>query len=336
MTPARLAALETFAVAHLGPLNAPVTAASADASFRSYWRVRWGGETFIVMDAPPEKEDLGPFVDIAQRLRAARLNAPAVLAEDRAQGFLLLSDLGTRTLLPELDDGSVDTLYADALNALARMQTDVDANRLPAYEEARLRNEMGLFPTWFLERHLGHVASSFEAALIERCMALLVTSAVEQPQVFVHRDYHSRNLMIVPGANLGIIDFQDAVRGPITYDLASLLKDCYIRWPAERVQTWAEDYRQRMQAAGLVDVDAERWQRWFDLIGLQRHLKVLGIFARLNYRDGKAGYLNDLPLVLEYTLEACARYPELAEFGEWLAGITEGVDLTAPRPAERT
>jgi aminoglycoside/choline kinase family phosphotransferase len=327
----RLAALAAFAQAHLGALDGPPTSASADASFRSYWRVRQGTHSWVVMNAPPDKEDVGPFIDIASRLRAAGLNAPKVIAQDLAQGFLLLSDLGTRTYLPELDEGSVESLYADALDALQTMQARVDATGLPAYDAARLTAEMDLFPTWFLRRHLGHEPTSTDAALIAECMRRLLDSAAEQPVAFVHRDYHSRNLMIVPGANPGIIDFQDALIGPLTYDLVSLLKDCYIQWPLARVHGWAENYRQRLIAAGMVQVGPTRWRRWFDWMGLQRHLKVLGIFARLNYRDGKAGYLNDLPLVLDYTLTVCARYGELAAFGEWLEQLTRGVDLTQPR-----
>ena len=331
LTPTRLAALAAFAQAHLGAIDGPPTAASADASFRSYWRVRRGMRSWVVMNAPPDKEDVGPFIDIAARLRAAGLNAPEVIAQDLAQGFLLLSDLGVRTYLPELGESTVASLYGDAFDALQRMQTQVDATGLPAYDEARLTTEMELFPTWFLQRHLGHEPVPAEIELIEACMQRLLDSAAEQPVAFVHRDYHSRNLMIVPGANPGIIDFQDAVVGPLTYDLVSLLKDCYIQWPLARVHGWAETYRLRLVEAGIVQVGPTRWRRWFDWMGLQRHLKVLGIFARLNYRDGKAGYLNDLPLVLNYSLSVCARYGELAAFGEWLEKTTRGLDLTQPR-----
>jgi aminoglycoside/choline kinase family phosphotransferase len=331
LSPDRLAALAAFAQAHLGALDGPPTSASADASFRSYWRVRQGTRSWVVMNAPPDKEDVGPFIDIAARLRKAHLNAPEVIAQDLARGFLLLSDLGTRTYLPELDEATVESLYGDAVDALQVMQTHVDARGLPAYDAARLSSEMELFPTWFLHRHLGHAPGPAETELITACMQRLLASAAEQPVAFVHRDYHSRNLMIVPGANPGIIDFQDAVVGPVTYDLVSLLKDCYIQWPLARVHGWAEAYRQRLVAAGMVQVGTTRWRRWFDWMGLQRHLKVLGIFARLNYRDGKAAYLNDLPLVLDYTLAVCARYGELAAFGEWLEKLTRGVDLTRPR-----
>lgn len=333
MTPDRLSALAAFAATHWGTLDAPPVAASADASFRSYWRVFHAGASRIVMNAPPDKENVGPFIDIAARIRAAGLNAPAVIAQDRAQGFLLLSDLGTRTFLPELDEASVESLYRDALDALLSMQTRVDARGLPAYDAQRLRAEMELFETWFLRRHLGYAPSCAETDVIEATMQALLNSAAEQPVAFVHRDYHSRNLMIVPGANPGIIDFQDAVLGPLTYDLVSLLKDCYIRWPLARVHGWAEQYRQRAVEAGLVQVDSRRWRRWFDWMGVQRHLKVLGIFARLWYRDGKAGYLNDLPLVLDYTLETCERYAELAGFGQWLERVTRGLELKAARPS---
>ncbi len=331
LSPDRLSALAAFARSHLGELDEAPTAASADASFRSYWRVRQGVRSWVVMNAPPDKEDVGPFIDIATRLRAAGLNAPEVIAQDLEQGFLLLSDLGVRTYLPELDEGSVEALYGDALDALQTMQSQVVVCGLPAYDAARLSAEMALFPTWFLQRHLGREANRAEAELIASCTQRLLDSAAEQPVAFVHRDYHSRNLMIVPGANPGIIDFQDAVVGPVTYDLVSLLKDCYIQWPLARVHGWAEAYRQRLVGAGMIEVGPTRWRRWFDWMGLQRHLKVLGIFARLNYRDGKAGYLNDLPLVLDYTLAVCARYGELAAFGEWLERITRDVDLTRPR-----
>ena len=331
LTPDRLAALAQFAQAHLGPLDDPPVAASADASFRSYWRVRRGQRSWVVMNAPPDKEDVRPFIDIAARLRRAGLNAPEVLAQDLDQGFLLLSDLGVRTYLPELDEARVESLYGDAMVALLTMQTRVDCAGLPHYDSARLGAEMDLFETWFLRRHLGHEPDGRETELIQASTSTLLRSALEQPTRFVHRDYHSRNLMIVPGANPGIIDFQDAVIGPVTYDLVSLLKDCYIQWPQARVYDWAEDYRRRLVAAGVVEVGTTRWRRWFDWMGLQRHLKVLGIFARLNYRDGKAGYLTDLPLVLDYTLSVCERYGELAAFGGWLEQRTRGVDLTLAR-----
>ena len=327
--PDRLDALRQFAARALGRDDVAIERASADASFRSYWRVRAPGmPSAIAMDAPPGKEDVGPWLDVAQRLRRASVHAPAVLAEDRAQGFVLMGDLGARLYLPELDDASVDALYGDALEALFRMQTRADAEGLPRYDEARLMAEMALFPEWFVGRHLGVALECDEWERIESAFRLLTDSALEQPVAFVHRDYHSRNLLVTERDNPGVIDFQDAVLGPVTYDLASLLRDCYVEWQDQRVADWSEAHRRRLEAAGLVQADADQWRRWFDLMGLQRHIKVLGIFCRLCYRDGKHGYLGDLPLVLRYTLRVAARYPELAPFGDWLRARVGERDLT--------
>lgn len=328
----RLELLHQFAASALTTDLAPPRAASSDASFRSYWRVQDGRHSWIVMDAPPDKEKLGPFIDIAGRLLAAGLVAPRILAVDETLGFLLLSDLGERQYLDELDERNVDPLYGSALRALVMMQTAVRVDGLPDYDEPRLRQEMALFPTWFLARHLGLEPDPAALTLIENCFRTLVDSAAEQPVAFVHRDYHSRNLMILEHGTPGILDFQDAVRGPLTYDLVSLLKDCYVRWPLARVHDWAEGHRQALAATGLALPGPTRWRRWFDWIGLQRHLKVLGIFARLYYRDGKSGYLKDLPRVLAYVLETCVRYGELAPFGEWLERVTRGRSLDAPQP----
>jgi N-acetylmuramate 1-kinase len=305
--------------------------ASSDASFRSYWRTIGHAPSRIVMDAPPGHEDLGPWLDIVHRLVGAGLHAPVVYAEDRAQGFLLLADLGSTLLLPALDEASVDALYGLGLDTLFALQTRVDATGLPEYDEPRLVAEMELMPTWFLQRHLGYTPACEEWDVIESAFRLLVNSALQQPQVFVHRDYHSRNLLL-DGDALGIVDFQDAVRGPLTYDLASLLRDCYIRWPDERVYGWVEGYRQRLLAAGLTDATPERFRRWFDLIGLQRHIKVLGIFCRLWYRDGKADYLNDLPLVWRYTREVGRRYEETRALVELLERVLGARDIRQPRP----
>lgn len=332
--PERLAALHAFAQAAVGhTLDVPV-AASADASFRSYWRVADGRHSWVVMDAPPDKEDLGPFIDVAGRLRAGGLVAPEILAVDYSAGFLLLTDFGRRIFLPELDDSTVEPLYGSALTALRRMQLHVDATGLPPYDESRLAAELELLPTWFIARHLGVTPDCSDLERMEQAFRRLLDSALEQPVAFVHRDYHARNLMILGeslGAAPGILDFQDAVSGPLTYDLVSLLKDCYIRWPEARVRDWAEDHRQQLQSAGLAMPGPTRWRRWFDWIGVQRHLKVLGIFARLWYRDGKRGYLKDLPRVLAYVVETCSRYGELAPLGEWLERLTRNVDLSVPR-----
>ena len=295
--------------------------ASADASFRSYWRSFSGGKTWIVMDAPPDKEDIRPWLDIAQRLCRAGLHAPEIRAFDAELGFILMADLGNRLYLPELNEQSVDALYQDAMQAILKMQLHVGCDDLPAYDENRLVTEMELMPEWFLKRHLGYTPECEEWDVIESAFRYLVTSAQMQPQVFVHRDYHSRNLLILEENNPGILDFQDAVKGPITYDLVSLLRDCYIAWPEQRIDAWVENYRIECVNAGLANVDAATFKRGFDLMGLQRHLKVLGIFCRLWYRDGKAGYLNDLPLVWKYTRDVGLRYPETAP----LIGLLERV-----------
>lgn len=326
----RLDALQRFAARHLGDDQVQPQPASADASFRSYWRVHSGGRSYILMNSPPDKEDAGPWLDVARRLRAAGLNAPEVFAADREAGYILMSDLGTRLYLPELHEASVDALYGDALAALARMQAHVDTDGLPDYDHARLLTELELMPTWFLQRHLGLTPSCDNWDVIELAFDRLLHGALAQPRRFVHRDYHSRNLLLVEGANPGIIDFQDAVRGPLTYDLVSLLRDCYIAWPRERVLAWAESHRLALRAAGITDADASTWKRWFDWMGLQRHLKVLGIFCRLWYRDGKSGYLNDLPLVLRYTLAVADEYDELRPFAEWLRRMVGERDLTRP------
>ncbi len=329
----RAQALQQFARKALAGGNLDIRPASADASFRSYWRIAGAGPTRIVMDAPPDKEDIGPWLDVAARLRQAGVHAPEVLAVDRAQGFVLMQDLGTRTYLPELRDNTVDALYGDALDALLRMQATVDVAGLPVYDRARLVAEMELLPEWFLRRHLGFAPECEEWDVIEAAFTFLVHAAQEQPRAFVHRDFHSRNLLVLEAGGPGVIDFQDAVSGPLSYDLVSLLRDCYIEWDAERVDGWVEAYRIRLRAAHLLDseVDAQRFRRWFDLMGLQRHIKVLGIFCRLWYRDGKAQYLGDLPLVWRYAIGVARRYPELAAFASLLERALGARDITLPR-----
>ncbi len=319
-----------WARAALQDPGAELERASADASFRSYWRSHSGGRTWILMDAPPDREDIRPWLDIALRLNGAGLHAPEVRASDADAGFVLMADLGNRLYLPELDDKHVDSLYADAMDALLSMQLKVDASDLPPYNEQRLVNEMELLPEWFLQRHLGFTPSCTDWDVVEVAFRALIDNARHQEQVFVHRDYHSRNLLICPERNPGILDFQDAVRGPVTYDLVSLLRDCYIEWPDDRVYAWAEAYRQRLIGAGITHVDAATFQRGFDLMGLQRHFKVLGIFCRLWYRDGKAGYLKDLPLVWEYSQRIGRRYPETAPLIELLERVIAGRDITLP------
>ncbi len=286
--------------------------ASEDASFRSYWRGSSAGQTWIVMDAPPDKEDTGPWLAMAKRLTDAGLNAPLIKAVDSENGFVLMSDLGTQLFLPALNAETVSGLYGQALDALLHIQAKVSSADLPAYDEQRLVTEMELMPTWFFERHLGFTPSCDQWDVIELAFRALIINAEQQAQVFVHRDYHSRNLLLSATGQPGILDFQDAVRGPITYDLASLLRDCYIAWPNEQVEAWVEVYRLNAEAAGLVTGNKAYFLRAFDLMGLQRHIKVLGIFCRLYYRDGKVGYLNDLPLVWQYTQNIGRKYPETA------------------------
>ena len=282
--------------------------ASSDASFRRYFRVFVEDETYIAMDAPPDKENCLPFVLIDQALVDHGVHAPDIIAQNLAAGFLLLSDLGSQCYLDQLGPESVDALYGDALDSLHHMQT-LDAQHLPPYDEALLKREIDLFSEWFLGRLLG-IEADFSAT-----SQSLIESALEQPRVFVHRDFHSRNLMVVADNNPGVIDFQDAVCGPVTYDLASLLRDCYISWPDDRVYDWVEAFRLR----GYSDTEPEVFRRWFDLMGVQRHLKAIGIFARLYLRDGKTGYLKDIPRTLGYIQNLLQRYPQLDSLGVVLA-----------------
>jgi aminoglycoside/choline kinase family phosphotransferase len=305
----------------LGFRDGTIAPASSDASFRRYFRVTRGSDTYIVMDAPPDKEDLAPFLKVARILSDIGVNAPAVLARDVKRGLLLLSDLGTELYLDAFSEATaVDRLYRDALAALRAIQT-ADAAfgaDLPRYDHALLMREMELMPEWFLERHLGLKPTAAQRQMLDELFQVLAQAAASQPAAIVHRDYHSRNLLVSAEHNPGIIDFQDAVWGPVTYDVVSLLKDCYIAWPAPRVRDWAIEYRESLLQQGFQAGSAPEFLRWFDLIGLQRHIKVLGIFARLYYRDGKSGYLKDLPRVLDYTRAAAAAYPETAVFAKFL------------------
>ena len=291
---------------------------AGDASFRRYYRVLTvDGVSRIVMDAPPEHEDCHPFVDVTGRLETAGVHVPHIHAQDLEQGFLLLEDLGDIQYLDRLDQDSAARLYGDALHALRTFQASAPSDGLPPYDEALLRFEMELFREWLCTRHLGLELDVQENAMLDTLFTRLVENALEQPQLFVHRDYHSRNLMLTASNSPGIIDFQDAVRGPITYDLVSLLKDAYIRWPLEQVDSWVEDYVELALQSGLIDAaGARQFQRWFDLMGLQRHIKVAGIFARLYRRDGKAGYLADIPLVLDYIVEMADRYPAFSSLAD--------------------
>lgn len=293
--------------------------ASADASFRQYFRVtnNQDNKTYIVMDAPPEKEDCHPFVLVTDLIRGVGVNAPDIIAIDIHQGFLLLDDLGDSPYLDHLADDTADGLYIDAIDALIKMQT-IDG-MLPVYDSQLLQTELNLFETWYVNHHLNTQLNQEQKASLESIFTLLIKNAEEQPQVFVHRDYHARNLMITNDNNPGVIDYQDAVIGPITYDLVSLFKDCYIEWPREKVEHWLDHYLARLIPTHFIE--KETLLRWFDLMGVQRHLKVLGIFARLNYRDGKSQYLDDLPLTLKYILDTCDHYTELQPLKKLLDDI---------------
>ncbi len=329
---------------------------SGDASFRRYFRVRTGSRTRIAMDAPPPMEDCRPFVSVLGLLRGAGVNAPRLHAADVERGFLLLDDLGARCYLDVIGDANADALYADAFDALLAMQCGIGRGRVPPYDGRRLRDELDLFPRWLLAHHLGIELDEALSQALDGAFEALVRACVEQPRVFVHRDYHSRNLMYLGsgdsgnergggcgggpggasgggcGRNPGVIDFQDAVDGPVTYDLVSLLRDVYVRWPEDRVAGWVDAYHDRAVARGLVEVGRARFHRWFDLTGMQRHLKIAGIFARLWHRDGKPRYLDDLPLTLSYLAQVAPRHPET----EGLARVLEECGVASRLGAVRS
>ncbi len=316
----RQAALAHWVAHTLGSTAFTLAPASADASFRRYFRATLASPhglapeatTLIVMDAPPPHEDCRPFVQVAALLHTAAVHAPAILAEDLERGFLLLSDLGTTTYLAALTADNARTLYLDAIDALLRFQRTSRPDALPPYDAALLKRELELFPEWYVGRHRGHVLTNAQRKVLDDIFARLVANNLAQPQVFVHRDFHSRNLM-VSTPNPGVLDFQDAVCGPITYDLVSLLRDAYIGWDEERQIDLAVRYWERARKAGVpVHDDFGAFWHDFEWMGVQRQLKVLGIFARLCHRDGKDGYLKDMPLVMAYLRGACARYRELA------------------------
>jgi len=314
--PDRRGLVEGWVRGTLGVQDIELEPASSDASFRRYWRVRHGSGTVIAMDAPPGLEDCGRYVRIAGQLRAIGLNTPEILAQDLELGLLLIGDLGERLYLEELSEESVERLYGDALATLAVIQACGPVADLPIYDGPFLRREIDIFREWLLGHHLCLDLTPQEDALLEVAFECLVANALEQPQVCVHRDFHSRNLMVVPGHNPGVLDFQDAVVGPVTYDLVSLLRDCYIAWPPGRVEEWAMGYFGLAVQSGVLEQGHERrFMRWLDLMGVQRHLKASGIFARLYRRDGKPGYLADIPRTLGYVLEVAARYPELDGLG---------------------
>lgn len=301
-----------------------LASASDDASFRRYFRATLvDGTTRIFVDAPPPMEDSRPFVRIAKMLLVAGLDVPVVFEVDYENGFMMLTDLGNELYFHRLaagDGAEIEARYRQAIRAINVMQS-VPAEGLPRYDETLLRTEMSLFTDWFLAKQVAISLDNAERQLIEDVFALMVRSALEQPVAFVHRDYHCRNLMVLGDsetAGPGIIDFQDAVAGPVTYDLVSLLKDCYHRFPARQRDAWLEAFRETWCENAGESVDPATFRRWFDFMGFQRHLKCAGIFSRLNLRDGKPRYLGDIPLVVDYLVEVASDYPELAAFGTFL------------------
>ncbi|MES2012581.1 MAG: phosphotransferase [Pseudomonadota bacterium] len=309
--------LESWLQTTLQQADFTLTTASADASFRRYFRVHLlhpylGRSTLIAMDAPPPQENCAPFVAVAQLFLEAGLNVPEIIAQDLAQGFLLLTDLGDDTYLSQLQADNAAKLYGNATDALIQLQLASKSGVLPNYDEALLTREMQLFPDWYVAKHLNLELSSEQQAVLNNTFAVLNQNILGQAQVYVHRDYHSRNLMITPENNPGVLDFQDAVYGAITYDLVSLLKDAYIHWDEAEIIDWAVRYWQPAKKAGLpVPDDFSEFYRDFEWMGAQRHIKVLGIFARLSHRDGKDGYLKDMPLVMMHLRKVCERYVEL-------------------------
>ena len=327
-TDARLALIHDWLSRELRLTALRIVPASSDASFRRYFRVFCAAGTYVVMDAPPGKEDVRPYLKVSALLESLGAHVPHVHEADTARGLVLLEDLGSTLYLERLEAGAdPEPLYADALAVLAEIQVRGGAAcaQLAPYGRSELAREMALMPEWFLARHLALTLAPEESRLLEETCEFLIQAALAQPTVFVHRDYHARNLMVVSGRNPGVIDFQDALRGPVGYDLVSLLKDCYISWPRARVIGWVSGYRaQLLSAGGAAGASEAEFLRWFDLIGVQRHLKVLGIFCRLWYRDGKSGYLADLPRVLAYVRESCAQYAELEPLGRFLEGRVAG------------
>jgi aminoglycoside/choline kinase family phosphotransferase len=302
-----------------------VTSVAGDASARRYFRFEHADQSYVLVEAPPATEKNEAFLAVRAVLADAGIRVPALLGADLDRGFLLLEDLGDELLLPLLNAASADGYYRRAFTVLDKMASiETDCTGLGDYNRELLAEELGRFRQWFVEGLLGYVPTAAEESLLNDAVEKLIDSALAQPRVLVHRDFHSRNLMLVEANELAVIDFQDAVVGPITYDLVSLLRDCYIQWPVERVGQWARDYYGLLRSRGLLgDVEEAVFQRWFDWMGLQRHLKVLGTFARLYLRDGKAAYLNDLPLVVQYVLEILDKYADeelvFAEFSAWFA-----------------
>jgi len=291
---------------------------AGDASFRRYFRLRDSDAAFVLMDAPPDREDTRPFIDVAARLREAGVHAPRVEAADPAQGFLVLEDLGDTLFREVLNSSSVDRWFPRLFDLLARLALDVNASGLPPYDRERMRQELNLFPDWYLEQHQGIVLEGADREVWEALCDALLDEARSQAQVFVHRDFHSCNLLRLSGDGIGVIDFQDAVRGPLAYDFASLVWDRYLSWPRSRLEEWMEDFRRRVAP----DTASGNWIRQVDWVGLQRNLKIVGIFARLHHRDGKAGYLELIPRFWGYVMDVLPRYDRFRDFHRLLERLS--------------
>jgi N-acetylmuramate 1-kinase len=329
--PQRMGALQIW----LAGITAPtldvesLRIASADASFRRYFRITGrDGQSYIVMDAPQPQEDVKPFIRIAELFAQIKLTVPQVLAQDTLQGFLLLTDLGTTMYSHILNTDTAHQLYMDAMDALVLLQAQSQPDVLPEYDREFLLRELMIFPEWYIGKHLGATLTEEQKASLQKVFEALLANICAQPPVFVHRDFHSRNLMVMGKGNPGIIDFQGALYGPITYDVVSLLRDAYIQWDEEMVLDWAIRYWEKAKRAGLpVNPDIDSFYRDFEFMGLQRHLKILGIFARLAHRDGKTDYLNDIPLVLDYVRKTAQRYNVLIP----LLRLLDTLENTAPQ-----
>jgi len=315
----RLTQLHGWIKEILGDLKYTLTPVSGDASFRRYFRLSSNTHNYIAVDSPPDKENNNPFITVTHLLEAEGLTVPHIYYSSLDFGFFLLSDFGDELFLNQLNNDNADKLYSQALNALNIIQS-TSADNLPAYNEKLLLAEMELFRHWFLESHLGMQLSNGENLILDKAFKQLCKNALAQPQVFVHRDYHSRNLMLIDADYPGIIDYQDAVHGPITYDLVSLLRDCYIDWPQERVENWVFSYFDIItnNSDNIENIDKTLFLKWFDLMGIQRHLKAIGIFARLNIRDNKPTYLADIPRTLNYIKAIAPNYSETQQLAEFI------------------
>ncbi len=291
--------------------------ASSDASFRRYFRITLPDQQLVVMDAPPDRENIKQFIKVAELFKLSDVQVPVIYHQNLGDGFLVLEDFGSQSFLDKINADNANELYGNALASLLKLQVNTghDKAALPRYDEALLQRELGIFEDWFIEQALG---LKMPTSIWDNVRRILVESALEQPVTCVHRDYHCRNLMVLGDNSMGIIDFQDAVIGPVTYDLVSLLRDCYIAWPQNQVALWASQYYQMLKQAGVIACELPQFTRWFDLMGMQRHLKAIGIFSRLNLRDGKSGYLKDIPRTLNYVMAQAQAYPELDGFHHFL------------------